>query len=156
MYEYPWYATYEDKVREVRRGTGRTQRMIDAAIAHAATGGHSVVVFAHDGLAQYGAHRIAAVFGLPVKEPARNFFIEWKGGITVIGAHDPRFCWEDLSYQGVRAEVFVDHFAVEDHYREILELAHRWDCLPEEGEAIREKWHGMNRAKHGTGEVSAP
>jgi hypothetical protein len=141
--------TYEKRLAEVRRGTGRTRRMIDAAIQNAANRRHSVVVFANDHLAQHGARLIAAIFGLPVIQGDRNFRIDWMGGITVIGAHDSRFSWDDMSYSGVRAVVFLDHFAVEDHYREILDLAHRWDCLPEEGQAIREKWQAENRAKHG-------
>jgi hypothetical protein len=105
-----------DRHRQEHRNTGRTHRMPEAAKAEARIGRAVYVVAATTASACYLRQRLGqdgADLCIKVETPEQ------------LGSFD----WHTLSLRGAhpRCKVFVDHYAIEAHFAQLLEELHRYD-----------------------------
>jgi hypothetical protein len=104
------------------RQTGRTSRMIDAAVEQAENGHHCYVVCA----SQREVVRLnQAIASRECSHPER---------VHVIPAHNARIDWNDLRVYGASfgEQTYFDHYALENRYGSVLREWSRFNLAPEE------------------------
>lgn len=109
-----------------RRKSGRTTRMLRAALA-AVVQGRSVLVVVHDAL--YAAQIRARITKLVTDEGYRYPVESVDKLLHVTSMSDPM--WDIRAhdqYRGAPAvKVYIDHFAVQTYMQQYERLLHKWD-----------------------------
>ena len=116
---------------EEHRGTGRTTRMMQAAIAEASKGRYVFVVMANVSQIQNQKDWVLDEFASVTKSVGgMKIYIADKGGcIQFDTIYSRQFKPESLSFIGAhpKCQVFVDHYAIESRYAKLLSQLHRFD-----------------------------
>jgi hypothetical protein len=112
------------------RNTGRTTRMLEAAI-ESAEGGEYVCVVGRD--QQQAKHLQLQVAGMTGTEPFATKVRVGDGTITFEAVTEKTWNWHLLRHQGMfpTVPVFLDHYALEGQFAHIIEAFHRWDEAPD-------------------------
>jgi hypothetical protein len=99
------------------RGSGRTQRMLETAIADAQAGRAVYVMAADKQHRAYLERRLADMgtegLGIKIETPNSTGNFDWDR-MALVGAHP-------------NCLTFVDHWAIEKRFERILRELHRWD-----------------------------
>ena len=113
--------------------TGRTTRMLQAAIAAAEEGKYVMVYAASRQHADELQRRAATMVGT---EPyATKIRTPGNGEITFESAQDGRLSWDTMRPRVWRSiPVFTDHWAIESHLAKALEELHRFDVEASDGD----------------------
>ena len=110
--------------------TGRTTRMLEAAI-EMAKGGEYVAVVARD--QEHAKHLQLQVAGMTATEPFATKVRIGDGEITFEAVTQDTWNWHSLRHQGMfpTVPVFLDHYAIEGQFGHLIEAFHRWDEVPD-------------------------
>jgi len=109
--------------RDANRQTGRTTRMLEAAVKAASEGRAVYVIMADDAEVQRAKRILIRILS------PRMVAIDWKCplGISV----EPMRNWEPLTEMPRGAHpncrLFVDHYAIERRHSALLDMLHEWD-----------------------------
>lgn len=95
-------------MKEYFRQTGRTTRMIEAAIKYAENGGHPYIVFHNFSM----LHRFKHLN---------------EKGIRLITERDPGIDWVNFKVNYSEEKVFFDHFALECRFKSILDKVYEYN-----------------------------
>lgn len=113
------------------RASGRTTRMLEAAIQEAEAGRAVYVIAADSRQKVMLEHRLDQL--LKMKIPRRKGEQPLHGERMGIQFDTPEsaanFSWETLRLMGMHPNcvVLVDHYAIEERFKKILETLHRFD-----------------------------
>jgi len=111
-----------------RRGTGRTTRMLDAAL-DAALHGQTVAVVAADELDVGRFQQMLESMAHGSIIQVRNGRLDFPNASISIRAPALTFNWMTLRFQGMdqATMVLVDHYAIEMYWGNMLTMLHRFD-----------------------------
>ena len=114
------------------RGTGRTTRMLEMAIAEARKPQYVMVVAANQRDADRLKEQCAKMLGRKPSGPKVYLAADGEpyGGEITFDPVDGEFDWKTLRVRGAypTIPVFVDHFAIEAEFGHILRELHRYDA----------------------------
>lgn len=112
--------------------TGRTTRMLEAAIEKARGGEDVYVVGRNPEQAKYLQLQVAGMTGT---EPFATRVRVGDGEITFETVTHESWNWHTLRHTGMfpTVPVFLDHYALEGQFGHIIEAFHRWDEAVEAG-----------------------
>ncbi len=121
-------------MKELRQ-TGRTTRMLQEAIAEARLGKYVLVLVDHRNERNRLMLEIGGLFAPGEAEPQESYCIyvnttTTRGKIVFEAWCDAGdFCWQKMRPRALHPSVvvLVDHHTIEDRFRVMLNMLHRWD-----------------------------
>lgn len=120
---------------ELRR-TGRTQRMLMAALESVRDGGYAFVMCNDKQQSDNVLRRLATM--TPGRIASTKFYPASGGQLSVETPESVRFDWDHLHVTGAHSScrVFVDHYAIEQRFGRLFRIMHEWDlpAVPPAGE----------------------
>lgn len=113
-----------------KRRTGRTTRMIEAAIKSVAGGNYAYIIAADTQHRDYLWEMCKKLSEdpSPFSTPVRCY-PKTGGAITLLTSYDELWCWEKRQVIGAipSFKIFIDHYTIECRYGDIINLWELWD-----------------------------
>ena len=111
------------------RQTGRTTRMLEAALEAAKAGEHVVVVGSSYADARSFLQRCWVLYPPAIPRSVSHELLVDGGSIRFRISDNQQWNWETMKFHGTDryARVFIDHAAIEVAFDQILTEMHRWD-----------------------------